>query len=285
MLYTGPIGGYGWSYDNWGANPSVTPGGLVTAGASPNTESATPLVLASAANLTNNVQLVELTVYNVSGTGNRSQLLDFGWDPAGGTSYTWAIEDIVCGNTAAAITTVVNGYRFLLPLYIPAGSAVAVRTQNAQASITTRVAAKFYGLPERPGTFPVGNIVQGFGTTTNSSGQTFTPGNAADGAWANLGTVTHPLWWWQLSYQISNATITAEYTYIDIAYGDASNKHVISRGMHMGTTAENCSDFMASNLSLSNFAAVPAGANIYVRGRCINAPDTGYNARVIGIGG
>jgi hypothetical protein len=30
---------------------------------------------------------------------------------------------------------------------------------------------------------------------------------------------------------------------------------------------------------------VPAGVNIYIRGRCNGAPDTGYNATVIGIGG
>ena len=275
---------YGWSFNNYGENPSVTPGGQVTAGGSANTESTTPLVLVTGAQLTQDCYFIEVAVHTTSGTGDRSALMDIGYDPAGGTSYTWAIENVVVGN-AAALTAACGGHRFMFPLYIPAGSAVACRMQCAQASITARVAAKVYGQPTHSGNMPVGAFCETIGSVTNSSGQTFTPGNAGDGNWADLGATAKATWWWQLSYQVSNGTITAEYTYIDLAWGDASNKHIIMRAMHGGTTAELNGDLLKANRSLSAFSPVPAGANIYVRGRCVNAPDTGYNALAHGIGG
>ena len=84
---------------------------------------------------------------------------------------------------------------------------------------------------------------------------------------------------------VSNGTITAEYTYIDLAFGDATNKHVIMRQHHGGVTNETVADAAANNLNMFNcFCPVPAGSTMYVRGRCINAPDTGYNAVAVGIG-
>jgi hypothetical protein len=94
------------------------------------------------------------------------------------------------------------------------------------------------------------------------------------------------MWWWQLGYQINNTTITAEYTYIELAYGDASNKFIILKRFHGGTTNETCGSMMdAALLWPEAYCRVPAGSTIYVRGRCNGAPDTGYQAAAIGIGG
>jgi len=275
---------FGFLYNNWGTNPATTYGGLVTAGASANTESATPLVLATGANLSADIYALEIHFHTVSGTGDRSMLFDIGVDPAGGTSYTYVISNVVCGNTGG-LATAANGYRFYFPIFIKAGSQVSIRTQCSQASITARCAAIFYGRPSAPENLPIGSFSETIGTITNSQGNAFTPGNAADGAWTSLGTTVKEMWWWQLGYQVSNATITAEYTYIELAFGDGSNKHTILRAMHGGTTAELCGDLFASNKSPACYCPVPAGATIYIRGRCNNAPDTGYNAVAIGIGG
>jgi hypothetical protein len=94
------------------------------------------------------------------------------------------------------------------------------------------------------------------------------------------------LWWWQLAYQVDNGTITAEYTYVELAYGDASNKVTILKRMHQGTTSEQIGSILNGNLNIFEaYCPVPAGATIYIRGRCLNAPDTGYNGVAIGIGG
>jgi hypothetical protein len=87
-----------------------------------------------------------------------------------------------------------------------------------------------------------------------------------------------------LAYQVDNATITAEYTYIELAWGDSSNKHIILRRMHGGNTSEGIGTPINDNLLWpAAYCQVPAGTTIYVRGRCNNAPDTGYQASAIGI--
>jgi hypothetical protein len=127
---------------------------------------------------------------------------------------------------------------------------------------------------------------ESLGTPTGSSGVTFTPGNAADGTWVSLGTTSKPLWWWQVSYQINNSTITVEYTYVQIAHGDSTNKHPIMSIMHGSTTGETCGTVINNNLNpYEAYCPVPAGTEIWIRGRCNGAPDSGYSGIAIGIGG
>lgn len=284
MLHVPGLCAYNWTYDNWGANPGASPGTAVTPGASNSEGSWTQI--ASSANIAQDAYWIYLQVAAGATSGqSKPQLLDIGVDPAGGTSYTAVISNIVCG---ASPTLAQAGAReFCFPMFIPAGSSVAVRVQGANATAgTVRAIARFYGQPTRPEAVPVGHFSETIGSITNSNGVSFTPGNAADGSWVSLGTTTLPLWWWQLGYQIDNATITAEYTYIELAWGDASNKHTMFKAMHGGTTGETCGLAMQTPLILpAAYNPVPAGTNIYVRGRCNNAPDSGYNAVAIGIGG
>lgn len=282
----GPKGfsGFGFTYDNWGTNPASTLGTSVTPGAS-NSEGSWTQV-ASSANISQDIYALYMQVHSgATSTAAKPQLLDIGVDPAGGTSYSAIISNIVMG--ASPSLTVAGNREFAFPFFIRSGSSVAVRIQGANATAgTVRVPVRFYGKPTHPWNFPVGRFSETMGTITNSNGQSFTPGNAADGSWADLGATSRDMWWWQLGYQIDNATITAEYTYLEVAWGTASQKHTMFKMMHGGTTGETCG--LAAQTHLLAWAAfnpVPAGANIYIRGRCNNAPDSGYNATVIGIGG
>jgi hypothetical protein len=285
MLYTPNLASHFLRYDNWGTNPSATPGTSVTSGNS-NAEG-TYTQIASSANIAQDVYGMEIRVSDNSGTGAQNHLMDIGVDPAGGTSYSAIISNIVCGGAPAITAAPFGGHHFTFPMFIKAGSSVAVRIQGSNATAgTLRVSAVFYMYPSRPEAFPVGSFSETIGTITDSSGTSVTPGNAADGSWASLGTTTNPLWWWQIAHQVNNATVTAEYTFIDLAYGDGSNKHIIMRDMHAGTTAEKVGRAFASNNNFFEcYAPVPAGATIYARMKCNNAPDTGYNMVAIGIGG
>lgn len=272
-----------WSYDNWGANPSSTIGTAVTSGTA-NAEGSWTQV-ASSSNIAEDVSGIYLQVHTGSATGNlRPALIDIGVDPAGGTSYVSVISDILCGFTPSL--TVAGNREFFFPFKINKGSSVAVRIQGRYAT-SHRVAVRFYGRVSRPEMFPVGQYSDTFGVT-NNGGTPFTPGNAANGSWTSLGTTTRPIWWWQLGYQIWNTTITAEYTYIELGYGDGTETGTQSffKMMHGGTTGETVGLAAQTHLLwLAAYYAVPAGANIYVRGRCNNAPDSGYQAVAIGIGG
>ena len=275
----------GWFlYDNFGVNPSATPGTSVVPGAS-NAEGAWTEV-ASAANIAQDIYGFWLRVSDGGTTAQiKSHLLDIGVDPAGGTSYSAIISNLVCGATGPAASA--GGVQFFFPHFIKAGSSVAVRIQGSNATAgTVFIGIQFYGFRSNPETFPVGTFSETIGAITNSSGVVFTPGNAADGAWVSLGTTSKALWWWQLCYQIDDATMGAESTYIDLGVGDVTNKDTIFRLMHRGTTGETLGSILLVNLiPYAAYCPLPAGVELFVRGRCENAPDSDYNAVAIGIGG
>lgn len=281
-----PVGlsAYNFKYDNWGTNPASTIGTSVTPGASNSEGSWTQI--ASSANIAQDCYWLYLQVHSGATSGAaKNHLLDIGIDPAGGTSYTAFLSNLQIG--AAPALTVAGAREHIFPIFIKAGSSVAVRIQGSNATAgTVRVAARFYGQPTRPEAVPVGTIAQTFGSITNSSGQSITPGNAADGSWVDLGATTTPLWWFQVGYGVDNATITAEYTYLEVAWGDGSNKVSMFKVMHGGTTGETCGlAAQTQMLACAAYNPVPAGVNIYARARCNNAPDTGYHITVVGIGG
>lgn len=284
MLYQGQFSAFNFKYNNWGTNPATTIGTSIIPGASNAEGSWTEI--ASSANISQDCYWVHFRVHagNTDGFA-KNHLLDFGIDPAGGTSYTSFFENLQVGD--APSVTNLGSKEFLFPIFIKAGSSVAIRVQGSEVTAgTLRVAAIFFGKPSNPLAVPVGSFSQTFGSITNSSGQTFTPGNASDGNWADLGAVTKPLWWFQLGYCLETATVTAEYTYLEVAWGDASNKHSMFTTMHGGTSRPTCGVHIQSQLLFcAAYNPVPTGSNIYIRGRCNNAPDTGYHATVVGIGG
>jgi hypothetical protein len=283
MLYSGNIAAVSGVYDNWSASPSANIGTSVTCGTSSAEGLWTPI--AAASDVSSNIEGFEVIVTTASNTGDRQILLDIGVDPAGGSSYTAIISNIVCGNPGTFATGMVHKYLF--PMFIAAGSSIAARATNGSVTaITIIVAARFFAGNTSPETFPRGQFSETIGTITNSNGASFTPGNAVWGTWTLLGTTTLPLWWWQLAYSVSNGTITGEYTYIQLGTGGAAIKQIIGKHMHLGNTAETVGEQLGSNLIFFNsYCPVPSGTDIYIRGRCNNAPDTGYNAVAIGIGG
>ena len=270
---------FNWNYSS--SAPATSYGVSVIPGAS-NVEGAWTQI-ASAAQITDAVWEFELYV----GGGNtttesKEHLLDVGVDPAGGAAYSAVISNLACGQ-AAALTTG-GGRRWRFPLEILSGSSVAVRIQGANATAgTVRVAGIFYGRPSAPELIKCGSFAETIGAITNSSGVSFTPGNGADGAWTLLGVTTNHLWWWQIGVQCDNAAVAANIaTSIDLAYGDATNKTIIIEDLvTLQTTAELFHSPQAQNCNCS----VPAGTNIYIRSRASGAPDTGWNAVAVGIGG
>lgn len=274
-----------FTYDNWGANPASTIGTSVVPGTSNALGSWTQI--ASSGNIAQDIYGIYMQIHTGATSAQaKNHLIDIGVDPAGGTSYSAIISDMDI--SAAPALSAAGAREHFFPFYIKAGSSVAVRIRGSNATAeTVRVAARFYGYRSAPETMQVGSFSETLGAVTASSrGTTITPGNAADGSWLDLGATTNPMWWWQLGYGIDNATITAEYTYFEIAYGDASNKTTIFKVMHGGTTSETCGLAAQTQLlALAAYCPVPAGEHIYVRARCNNAPDTGYHVTVTGIGG
>lgn len=275
-----------WKYDNWGPNPSATnTGSSITPGASNAQGSWSQL--ASSANIANEVGAIHFRAYGgATSTAAKPQLLDVGIDPAGGTSYTPILSDMQIGMSPALTSP--GAMEFFFPIRIPAGASVAARIRGANATAgTVRLPTTFYGRASNGLALPVGSFTETLGANTGTSlGTSITPGNAAEGSWTDLGATTRDMWWWQLGYCINNSTVTAEYTYFELAFGDASNKTSIFKVMHGGTTTESVGlSYLSHLLWPAAYCPVKAGEHIYVRARCINAPDTGYSVTVTGVGG
>jgi hypothetical protein len=272
---------YQYRVDNWGANPSTTYGISVTPGASNGEGGWTASGLGT---LAEELCGIWVAVHTGSTTGtDKSHLLDIGVDPAAGSAYSAIISNVVCGLSSPVGTGF--GQQFWFPIRIPKGATLGVRVQGVQATAgSVRVMIKGYGLPRRPELVWAGQTSQTIGTITNSQGVTFTPGNAADGTWVSLGTTDRELRHIQVAAQISNGTITAQYTYVEIALANTGTPTILARQvLNVSGTAETINAPFGTNL-IEGYWHIPSGSTIYVRGRCNAAPTAGYNAVAIGIG-
>ena len=275
---------FGFRYSNIG-NASSSPGTSVTPGAS-NAEGSWTQV-ATSGNISE--EIWEIVIGVTAGSSNaqaKNHLLDVGIDEAGGSSYTAIISNIVCGQSGT-ITAGCGGIWFRFPIKIKSGSSVAVRIQGSNATAgTVRVIVHFYGKPSRPEVVWRGEVSETIGTITNSNGVSFTPGNAAEGTWVSLGTTSKKLSWWQLGVQVDNSATSALVVYVDLAYGDSTNKHMICEDLQFMIIGSSEIVCYHTNLSMwqTCFCEVPSGGELWVRGMASAAPTSGYNAVAVGVG-
>lgn len=274
--------------NSWGfgvtnqANGSTSPGTSVIPGASDVEGSWTEII--PDADVTSDLLYMALRITSGYVSGQSKQhLLDFGWDPAGGTSYTAFLSDFACGGSIGAVAfNVIDAIHLHFPCCIPAGSALAARVQGSNATAgTIRVQAQGFGKPSRPELWRPAAYSETLGYTSGTLGTSFTPGNAAFGAWASLGTTTKKHFWAQLGVQINNATSSNHGTRYQLAVGDGTNNHVIIDTY--GASGSNETNTMQFQSPCA--WEIPAGSTLYVRANNSAAPVTGYNATAVLFGG
>lgn len=158
-----------------------------------------PVALLSA--LAHDCEYLVLAISGMGGSAiNSSALLDLLVDPAGGTSWSVLISDLLAGFTApvdydgTGNLAVPLMYHF--PLWIKAGTSVGAlaRCTNGSAFANTpRVIAYAAGGNKNPASWWCGQKVETVGTfdTANSLGQAHTPGaSGAFSSWTSLGSAT-----------------------------------------------------------------------------------------------
>lgn len=257
------------------SSPTTTPGTLITAASG--AKGSWGQVLAALSQ-----DVYEFVVWIFAGNASAAQrdyLIDIGVDPAGGTSYVPIISDILAHQASNAV----DGGRWLyFPMFIKAGSTVGARAQSNGAN-TIRVALRAYGQPSHPHLVRCGQYSETVGVSGNG-GTAVTPGNAgAEGSWTSIGTTTRPTWFWQICAGFSSATTTSQMYFVDLAYGDASNKVILVENLplfHPGTAERT-----GCPLSVDGFGDVPAGATLYIRASASGTSDAGFNALAVGVGG
>jgi len=278
-----PRSHFQWRYTNQ-SGPSTTPGTSVTPGASGSEGSWTQI--ASAANIAENVHGLYLWITGgATSTASKPHLLDIGVDPAGGTSYTAIVSNLECGGSGTAAQ---GGVDMFLPLFIPAGSQVAVRVQGQNATAgTVRVCAIFYGKGRHPEAGRSFRKSETLGTVAGSSGVAVTPGTSgAEGAWVQIGTTGFRWRYCLPTFQLDDASTNAQQIFFDVAYGDASNKVIIAENVSAGlpgtTEAMWCGLASAAH---DLYCDIPSGVNIYVRcSTTLATADSNYDFLVTGLG-
>jgi hypothetical protein len=198
----------------------------------------------TAANVSHDVfgLAIQFSSNAVSATA-RDTIVDIGVDAAGGTSYTVLIPTLLASSAAPSIGAFGSGLNYFFPLYIKAGSTVAVRASVNNATVgTLRCGLRVFGAPRDRTNTVVGTKVIAYGiTSATSTGTAVTPGTTSDGTWTSLGTIAtgdNP-WFWQYGVGVNQGTITAVGYSGDLGVGDASNKVIVAEDrVWQGTTAE-----------------------------------------------
>lgn len=285
MLWTpNGAGAYGWSFSSTGTTrPAAAWGTSITPGN--NTYGSYTQVL-SGANVAKDVFGILIHINsNATSTAARDTIVTIGVDPAGGTSYTDLIPNLLGSSAAGAISIAGgSGIHYFFPLWIKSGSTVAAKASVNNATVgTLRVRIQVFGLPRDRRNIVVGTKCLAYGITAGSStGTSVTPGTTNEGSWTSLGTIasTDNPWWWQYGMGVNNGTITAVSYGSDLGIGDASNKVIVGEDrIWTGSTAETWSDDGVGQ----GYYQAKAGDIVYGRSQASGTAITGLSMAAYGV--
>ena len=230
------------------------------------------------------VHAIQLLISGGSTTAvAKNHQIEIGYDPANGSSYSAVITGLLCGQSQTGIA----GLHHYFPLYVKGGGSWGVRSMGSHYTAgTLRVQADAFSVPTGMNNsfFRSGTYTETIGSIASTVGVSVTPGNSnAWGSWASLGTTVKDLWFFQLCVQCNNATTTAMAYEWQLAYGDATNKEIIIFNYML--TLPGTAEITQGRLNLQGYRNVPAGSNLYVRGKTSGTAVTGWNCVAIGCGG
>lgn len=286
-LYT-PFGqDFQWSYSAFSTTrPSITSIGTTITPAVAPTFGAWAQI-ASAANVTREVYGI-LICFNNNNSGGattvRNTLVDVGVDNAGGTTYLTKIPFLMA-SSATSYGLGSGGIWYYFPLYIKAGSSVALRATGTVVT-TFNAFVTLYGEPRRPDTIRAGSYVTAFGAQvlSTTTGTTIVPGTTTKGAYTQLGVATtKSYWWWQTGYSSVDTTMTAATIHVDIAAGNATSKKILLENQYWSVTA--AEQISCSPITVNSYNNVATGDLIYGRAQSAAAADTSPNLIAYGLGG
>lgn len=262
--------------------PAAALGATVTPGN--NTKGSYAAVLTSG-NVSRDVfgLLININSNAVSAAG-RDALVDIGVDPAGGSSYTVLIPDLL-GSCAAPYNIGQGGCWYYFPIWVRSGSSIGARASVNNATVgTLRCSITAFGSPRDHRSARVGTKVQAIGITAASSrGTTVTSGTTAEGAWTSLGTLTDAAWWWQIGMGVNDTTMSALSYHADLSVGNASEKTMVIENANITTTA-------AEQLNMGpNFVdcqkLTPSGSTVYGRLQCSGTADSALSLAAYAMSG
>lgn len=270
MLARAPWG-WGWqrSYIDLIA-PIANPGGTASAGAS-NVDGANASVL-NAVGTTRDVEFMVISIGGTAVSGAACRVLvDILVDPAGGSSYTPLINDLLGGFTSSADAAGQN-CTYYFPIWIKAGTQIGVRarTQHTSAIATGRVSIAVMGQPSRPDMWWCGQAVESLGiNASTSSGTDVTMALAGTwGSWTAIGTTTRRYGALQMGLDGSDASPSTMGGQWQIGVGSAQYPGTHTMHHSLSSTGPTMTRDGVGPLNCD----IPAGTALQVRASASNVP-------------
>lgn len=248
--------------DNFTGTPGSA-GTSFTAGAS-NADAAAVSIL-SALSFDVHYLIVGISGIIAGSPSNADSLLDVLIDPAGGTSWSSFVDDLMCGNTSASPCAF---YHF--PVFIKSGTSIGVQARTAQGSDITlgRVQMYAYGNPSRPERWWCGSKVETLGSTPASSrGTTVTPGATGTyGSWTDIGSTTSARYGAiQLGVNGTTGTSAARGYYWQMGY---SSTQLPGSPTVYASTVTSSETMARTGLNQLIWCDIPSGTQMQARATC-----------------
>lgn len=231
---------------------------------------------------------VRVLVHNNYTNGTiRETILNIGYDPAGGTSYSVLIPDLQCGGAGTPGGGGGEGtIEYVFPLYIPSGATLAAAAYSNVAN-AFYVGVQVFQSPISPESIKCGTFVQAIGTS-GRGGAAVTPGTASEGAWTSIGTTTAPMWYWQVGWggKDPGTVLATNGVAIDVAVGDGANYNIIIQENYRQVDTTERIGMMGSQGLQGHYHPVPSGATLYARAQVSGGTvDTDGNTVIVyGVG-
>lgn len=213
----------------------------------------------------------------------RDTIVDIGVDPAGGTSYSVLVPDLLA--SCAADVSISYGINYYFPIRVKAGSSIAARASVNNGTVgTLKTYITIFGKPRDPAAVWAGTKVTAYGIdSANSCGTAITSGTTSEGSWTSIASTSSDHRWFQMGMGVNNSSMTISNIYAcDIAYGDASNKHIIIQDQYwcIPTSAET----LATSIPLEGGERfVKSGTSLYYRMQCSGTADSGLSGAIYGV--
>lgn len=256
-----------WAYctHNLPATPSTTAfGTTVVCGANNALGSAV-----SAITLTHDVEYLVIGFSSSSSSSgvNNSCLVDVLVDPAGGTSWSTMIDNLLAGFVLQSGSNGSAWQRpYFFPIWIPAGAAVGFQGRTAHSStFSLRATVWAFGGNRNPASWWCGQRVTTYGATTASStGTSHTAGNSGSySSWATIAASTSNHNAFNLAVQGVGGTAVSSGAAYHFQFGVGSTQIGPTLIKNIATS-ESGWDAMGGCI----YSAVPSGTNLQVRGTC-----------------
>ncbi len=282
-----PSGGsdFAWTFSNVsGTRPVSTTWGTSVAQGASNVKGSWTQIL-SGANVSRDVCFVWICISDNGGSGLiRDTLMDIGVDPAGGTSYTVLLPDLLV--SYASDIAEGPGINYFFPIRIKAGSTVAARASMNNASVDSfRVMIQIWGSPKRPELTWVGTKCKAYGVTSaSSSGTAITSGTTSDGSMTALASaISESPKWWQLGMGVNDSSMTSANIYTaDLGYGSVGTFRLIISDQ-LFSIPNSTERLWTTGTSDGCFAEVASGGDVVARLQCSGTADSNLSLAAYGV--